>query len=112
MLLEREGWRVNHKRAYRLYREEGLPLRTKRPGRRVSCRRRVERTTVCSPKESWSMDFMADELFDVHRIRALTKVDNFTRESVAIEVDSSIGGQRVVEVQGRVAQDRSLPRAI
>lgn len=50
VLLEREGWRVNHKRVYRLYREEGLLLRTKRPRRRVSCKGRGERTTAGSPK--------------------------------------------------------------
>ena len=55
---------------------------------------------------------MSDELFDGRRIRLLTLVDNFTRESLAIEVAMSIGGQRVVEVLMRVAQERDLPGTI
>jgi putative transposase len=58
------------------------------------------------------MDFVADELYDGRRVRALTIVDNFTRESIGIEVDSSIGGQRVVEVLCGVSQKRSLHRTI
>jgi len=112
ILLRREGWHVNHKRVYRLYREDGLLIRTKRPRRHVSCKKRIERTTATSPNESWSMDFMHDELFDGRRIRLLTIVDNFTRESIAIEVDSSIGGQKVVEALHRIAQERKLPKTI
>ncbi len=62
--------------------------------------------------ESWSLDFMSDELFDGRRIRLLTIVDNFTRESPAIEVAPSIGGHQVVEVLERLARQRSLPKTI
>jgi putative transposase len=58
------------------------------------------------------MDFMSDELFDGRRIRLLTIVDNFTRESLAIEVDVSMGGQRVVEVLSRLGQERRWPKTI
>ena len=112
VLLQREGWQVNHKRVYRLYRQEGLMMRPRRPKRHVSGCRRVEKVTAQRPNESWSMDFMSDELFDGRRIRLLTLVDNFTRESLAIEVAMSIGGQRVVEVLMRVAQKRDLPGTI
>ena len=112
VLLQREGWQVNHKRVYRLYRQEGLMMRPRRPKRHVSGCRRVEKVTAQRPNESWSMDFMSDELFDGRRIRLLTLVDNFTRESLAIEVAMSIGGQRVVEVLMRVAQERDLPGTI
>jgi len=88
VLLQREGWQVNHKRVYRLYRQEGLMMR---PRRHVSACRRVEKVTAQHPNESWSMDFMSDELFDGRRLRLLTLVDNFTRESLAIEVAMSIG---------------------
>ena len=111
-LLQREGWLVNHKRAYRLYSQEGLMLRTKRPRRHVSCQRRVDRPAPAGVDESWSMDFMSDELFDGRRIRLLTLVDNFTRESLAIKVAASIGGQGVVEVLHRLMQQHRLPRAI
>ena len=80
ILLRREGWAVNHKRVYRLYREENLGLRTKTPRRRVSCRRRMDRPEATRINDCWAMDFMTDELFDGRRIRLLTIVDHFTRD--------------------------------
>ena len=112
VLLQREGWLVNHKRVYRLYKEEGLIIRTKRPRRHVSACRRMERATAIKADESWSIDFMSDGLYNGQKIRLLTLVDNFTRESLAIEVDERLGGQRVVEVLMRVAEDRNLPETI
>jgi len=112
VLLQREGWKVNHKRVYRLYRVEGLGMRPKKPRRHVTACRRIERAVAEEPNDSWSMDFMSDELFDGRRIRLLTIVDNFTRESLAIEVAERIGGQRVVEVLMRLGEERSLPRII
>jgi len=112
VLLEREGWRVNHKRVYRLYREEGLGMRPKKPRRHVTACRRMEREPALEPNEGWSMDFMSDELYDGRRIRLLTIVDNFTRESLAIEVDQHLGGQRVVEVLMRLGEERGLPELI
>jgi putative transposase len=94
-LLRREGWPVNHKRVYRLYTQEGLAMKRKKPRRHVSCANRTEPSKATSVNEYWSMDFMSDELFDGRRIRALTIVDNFTRESLAIDVGQSIGGARV-----------------
>lgn len=112
VLLQREGWQVNHKRVYRLYRIEGLMMRPKKPRRHVSCAKRLQRPVPAGRDESWSMDFMSDELYDGRRIRVLTVVDNFTRESPAIEVGSSIGGHRVVEVLEEAAKQRSLPKTI
>ncbi len=112
VLLQREGWQVNHKRVYRLYKQEGLLMRPRRPRRHVSACRREEKATARRSNESWSMDFMSDELFDGRRIRLLTLVDNFTRESLAIEVAMSIGGHRLVEVLRRVSEERGLPRTI
>ena len=86
IMLLREGWKVNHKRVYRLYRLEGLMMRPKRPRRHVSACRRMVRATASYPNESWSMDFMSDALYDEQKIKLLTLVDNFTRESLAIEV--------------------------
>jgi putative transposase len=112
VLLQREGWRVNHKRVYRLYKEEGLMMRPKRPRRHVSACRRIEKITANHVNESWSMDFMVDELYDGRRIKFLTLVDNFTRESLAIEVDHSLGGHRVVQVLMKVAEKRGYPEKI
>ena len=112
VLLKREGWKVNHKRVYRLYRQEGLLMRPRKPRRHVSSRNRIARPQASAPNESWSMDFMSDELAGGRRIRLFTLVDNFTRESLAIEVDRSIGGDQVVEVLQRVAAGRGLPKSI
>lgn len=98
ILLRREGWHVNHKKVYRLYCEEGLNIRRKRPRRRVAAAHRVERPSVSSIDQCWSMDFVADNLFNGRRIRALTVVDNFSRECLAIHVDQSIKGDQVVSV--------------
>lgn len=112
VLLRREGWHVNHKRVYRLYCLEGLHLRHKRPRRHVSAAHRVERPLAGRPNESWSMDFVSDALFDGRRLRALTVIDNFTRESLAIEVDQGITGKQVVAVLEQVSCPRGLPERI
>ena len=112
VMLKREGWQVNHKRVYRLYCLEGLRMRPKRPRRHVSSRRRGLRTQASRPDERWAMDFMSDELFDGRRIRMLTIVDHFTRESLAIEVDGSLGGHRVVEALARLALGDRKPKTI
>ncbi|WP_428833828.1 IS3 family transposase [Methylorubrum populi] len=112
ILLRREGWRVNHKRVHRLYRDEGLSLRLKRPRRHVSAAHRERQPAALRPNERWSMDFVSDALFDGRRLRALTVVDAFTREALAIEVDQGIKGEQVVAVVGRLALLRGAPCAI
>lgn len=112
VLLKREGWQVNHKRVYRLYKLEGLGMRPKRHHRHVTGCRRMERPTATHPNECWSMDFMSDELYNGQRIRLLTLVDNFTRESLAIEVNTHLGGQQVAEILTLVALDRGKPAKI
>ena len=98
ILLRREGWLVNHKRVYRLYREDGLSLRLRRPRRNVSAANRERQPAASAPNEMWSMDFVSDALFDGRRLRALTVVDAFTREALAIDVDQGIRGEQVVAV--------------
>ena len=112
VLLQREGWKVNHKRVYRLYKQEGLMMRPKKPRRHVSSCRRMERPVATDANQGWSMDFMSDELYDGRRIRLLTLVDNFTRESLAIEVSDHLGGHRVVEVLMRLGEERNVPKTI
>lgn len=78
VLLRREGWLVNHKRVYRLYKLAGLSLRLKPPKKRLS-RQRVEGPPATQPNECWSMDLISDRLTTGHSFRALTLVDNCTR---------------------------------
>jgi putative transposase len=112
VMLRREGWPDNHKRVYRLYRAEGLSLRLKRPKRNKSARLRQPKHLVTAINQIWSMDFVADALFDGRRLRALTVVDNYTRESLAIDVGQSLKGEDVVNTLNRIAVYRGLPATI
>ena len=104
-LLRREGWPDNHKRVYRLYKEEGLNLRSKRPRRNKAAAHRLERMQLFSMNQCWSMDFVADQLFDGRKLRPLTVVDNYSRKCLAIQVGQSIKGMDVVEVMERIKQE-------
>jgi putative transposase len=112
VLLNREGWKVGKKRVYRLYREEGLTLRQRPRRRRQVAAHQRERRKPQAPNEVWSLDFVADQLVDGRRFRALTMVDVFTRESVAIEVGQSLKGENVVGVLNRIRQDRGVPKML
>jgi len=112
LLLRREGWKANHKLVARLYREEGLALRTRKPKRRVSAARREGVAVPTETNESWSMDFMSDQLYSGRQIRVLTIVDNFSRESLAIRVGFSVKGDDVVEVLNGLLSERGLPGSI
>ena len=110
-LLRREDWIVNHKRVYRLYCEEGLKLRK----RRRRARAQVERVPLLLPTkagERYSMDFMRDTLADGRVFRTLNIVDDYTRECLAIEVDTSLPGERVVRVLERLAAMGRQPLSI
>lgn len=98
ILLRREGWKDNHKRVYRIYKEEGLNLRSKRPRRSKSGAHRLERPQLDRMNQCWSMDFVTDNLFDGRRFRALTIVDNYSRKCLAIRVGQSLRGSDVVDV--------------
>jgi len=112
VLLRREGWTVNLKRVLRLYREEGLCLRSKRPKRRRSAVRRHETIAATGTNQLWAMDFMSDALADGRKIRVLTVLDTFTRECVALEVGGTFGGADVARVLTREAVQRGVPAAI
>jgi putative transposase len=111
VLLRREGWQVNHKRVYRLYRLEGLSLRLKTRKKRVSGMRAVQPAPT-APNQRWSMDFMSDSLYDGRRFRVLTLVDNMSRESPIIAAERSFSGEKVAEVLDQAAQRGGLPIAI
>ena len=103
---------LDDKRVYRLYREDGLSLRLKRPRRHVSAAARERQPGASAPNELWSMDFVSDAFFDGRRLRALTVVDAYTREALAIEVDQGIKGEQVVDAMTRIALMRGTVRAI
>src|SRR5271167_5230008 len=110
VLLVREGWQVNHKRVYRLYVEEKLGLRRKRGRKRSGVRQPLAQPTAAN--QVWSVDFMTDALSSGRRFRTLNIVDDYTRECLAIEVDTSLGGGRVVRVLEELKHSRGLPRQI
>jgi putative transposase len=112
VLLRREGWAINHKRVYRIYCEEGLNLRAKKPKRHRSAAQRVQRPPATFQNESWSMDFVTDSLFSGHRFRSLTIVDNFSRQCLAIEVGQHIKGEDVVRVMERLRRVCGKPQYI
>jgi len=105
VLLRREGIVANHKRIYRVYAAAKLQVR-KRVKRRVALGRGEAIALATRPNSRWSLDFVHDTLRNGRRIRTLTIVDDYTRESLAIEVDTSISGSRVVRVLDRIAMER------
>jgi putative transposase len=110
-MLVREGMPANHKRVYRLYREEGLAMRI-RQRRRIRWSGAVIKPAASQPNQRWSMDFVSDCVSRGKVIRMLTMVDDCTRECPVIEVDTSLGGLRVRRVLDRIATERGLPEAI
>jgi putative transposase len=111
VLLRREGVIVNHKRVERLYREEGLAVR-RRTRKRVARDGRGRAALPERPNQQWGIDFVSDALTWGRRIRLFTVVDVFTREVLAIEVDTSLPGGRVVRVLERLAVERGAPDEI
>lgn len=111
VLLRREGWQHNAKRTYRVYHEAGLMVR-KRKRKRIAGVERTVKLPPLVPNDSWSMDFVSDGLVDGRRVRCLNIVDDFTKQCLAIEVDTSLPGKRVVHVLQRLAESRGLPKGI
>jgi putative transposase len=111
VLLRREGWRVNHKRVYRLYREEGLGIRVKRRKKLASVPR-VLPPPATRPQERWSLDFLSDSLANGCRFRVLTIVDNVSRMSPAIAVGTSLNGERVVTLLEGLRSTVGVPQRI
>jgi len=112
LMLEREGWRINRKRVYRVYRELNLAVRRKQR-KRVAQANRLPRVVPIAPDLQWSMDFMRDTLASGRVFRTLNVVDDATRECLAIEVDTSLTGIRTARVLDAIAQRRgSYPRRL
>jgi putative transposase len=110
-MLEREGHIMNHKKLYRLYREEQLMVRRRR-GRKRALGTRAPMTLPNTINQRWSLDFVADALSDGRRFRILCIVDDFSRECLTMVVDTSLGGVRVVRELERLTLDRGMPAII
>jgi putative transposase len=111
IMLRREGWVVNAKRVYRLYRQEGLqvrsPKRTKRAGPV-----RVALAGASRPNQRWSMDFVSDRFADGRWFRILTVVDQYTRECLCVHAERSQTGKKVAEQLSRIIARQGVPESI
>jgi putative transposase len=111
VLLRREGFIVNHKRLFRLYREERLEVR-RRGGRKRALGTRAPLTVPQLPNDRWSVDFVADQFIDGRRLRILVVVDDCTRECLALVADTSISGTRVARELDLLVGERGKPKTI
>jgi putative transposase len=111
ILLRREGVELNHKKLFRLYREERLTVK-KRGGRKRAFGTRAPMTLPQGPNQRWSLDFVSDMLTDGRRFRVLVVVDDFTRECLALVVDTSLSGMRVARELDALVEKRGRPRTI
>ncbi|QHO77694.1 IS3 family transposase [Bradyrhizobium sp. CCBAU 051011] len=111
VLLKREGYLVNHKKLFRLYREERLAVR-RRGGRKRAIGTRAPMTVAMAPNDRWSLDFVSDQLTDGRRFRILTVVDDCTRECLALVADTSLSGARVARELDRLVIERGKPKMV
>ena len=112
VMLRREGWAVNKKRVRRLYRLEGLQLRTRIRRRKHMCLHRGVVPLAKRTHERWSMDFVHDQLFDGRPFRMLTVIDQFSRLSPLIEPRFGFGGRDVVAALDRIIEHTGAPLSI
>jgi putative transposase len=110
VLLGREGEQVNHKRVHRIYREAGLALRRKK--RKHCVRAHVPLGTYTEANQEWALDFVHDVTASGRSIRMLNVIDAYTRESLAMEVDTSFAGLRLTRALDEIIAERGLPQAI
>lgn len=110
-MLQGEGLKVNHKRVYRIYRQENLAVR-RRTKVRHPWRTTSKRPDVVAPNICWSMDFMSDTLACGKKFRTINILDNFSRASLGIEIDTSLPSQKVIDVLNRIKVLRGLPKEI
>jgi putative transposase len=112
VLLRREGWAINPKRTYRIYKELGMQLRNKTPRRRVKAKLREDRVEAIRPNDVWAMDFIHDQLATGRKIRVLTVVDTFSRYSPVLDAKFSYRGEDVVATLERVCSRIGYPKTI
>ena len=111
VMLRREGRVVNHKKLFRLYREEKLTVR-RRGGRKRAIGTRAPMLVPLRPDDRWSLDFVSDQLIDGRRFRILAIVDDCTRECLALVADTSLSGMRVARELDRLMTERGRPTMI
>lgn len=104
VLVRRTGVAANHKRVHRLYREAGLSLRRKKRKRLMRLKCVFPQTTASN--EEWALDFATDSLASQRHLRILSVVDVFTRECLALEMDTSLGSVRVIRALEQVIGER------
>ena len=110
VLLGRSGEHVNHKRVHRVYREAGLMIRRKK---RKHCARVGQPLRVwTAANQEWALDFLHDAVECGRAIRVLSVVDAYTRECLALEVDTSFASRRVTRVLEGIVAERGQPKAI
>jgi len=109
VLLKREGYLVNHKKLFRLYREERLTVR-RRGGRKRALGTRAPMKVPLFANDRWSLDFVSDQMTDGRRFRVLTVVDDCTRECLALVADTSLSGARVARELDRLVAERGKPK--
>jgi putative transposase len=112
VLLRREGWAINSKRVYRLYRDMGLQLRKKAPKRRVKTKLREGRCAASRVNDVWAMDFVHDQLATGPKLRVLTVVDTFSRYSPAVVPRFRFRAPDVIDVLERVCAEVGYPASI
>lgn len=105
-MLRREGWPISRNLVYRIYREEGLALRSKRPRRRKMVIHREARVKPSRPNQVWSLDFVHNKLGGGQKFRILTVVDVYSREGLATEVDYRLRAENSIEVLNRLVRQR------
>jgi putative transposase len=108
VLLRRDGWQVNWKKPYRIYKEEGLTVR-KRGGRKRALGTRAPMAIPQGPNQRWSLDFVSDSLSCGRRFRIFNVIDDFSRECLVAVVDTSLSGIRVGRELDKIAQVRGYP---
>ena len=111
-VLRREGWLVNQKKVYRIYREMGLQLRNKSPKRRVKAKLREDRCKATHNNDVWAMDFVHDQLATGRKLRILTVIDTFSRFSPVIDPRFSYKGEDVVRKLDNVCCKAGYPKTI
>ena len=110
VLLRRAGERVNHKRVWRVYREAGLCVKRKKRKRLVRMGRPA--MVLSAADQEWALDFVHDVLATGGRVRVLSVLDAYTRECLALEVDTSFASRRVTRVLERVMEERGRPQSL
>ena len=112
MLLRREGWGINHKRVYRLYRAEGWQIRQKAPKRRVAAKTRGYQEEAQAPNRCWAMAFVHDQFFEGKRFKMLTVVDTYSKVWPTIGVGIRYRGSDLGEALEQATKQHGTPQCI